>query len=97
MPRIRTRGAADFTIGALGATAHLAFARAFDDDPRLATGAGASYTDGILLQFATNLAFPQVPSRRSHSLTPPLPSLFYHGSQFRKKHSRHHRHADTVR
>ena len=45
-------------LGALGVAAHLAFARAFEGDPRLANGAGASYAGGILLQFATNLVVP---------------------------------------
>ena len=39
----------------LGAAAHHAFALAFQDDPKLATGAGAAYAAGILLQFAVNL------------------------------------------
>ena len=42
-------------LGLLGAAAHHAFARAFQDDPKLATGAGAAYAAGILLQFALNL------------------------------------------
>ena len=42
-------------LGLLGATAHHAFALAFQDDPKLATGAGAAYAAGILLQFALNL------------------------------------------
>ena len=42
-------------LGTLGAAAHTSFARAFEADPRLATGAGAAYAAGILLQFATNL------------------------------------------
>ena len=42
-------------LGLLGAAAHHAFAMAFQDDPKLATGAGAAYTAGILLQFALNL------------------------------------------
>ena len=32
-----------------------AFAMAFQDDPKLATGAGAAYAAGILMQFALNL------------------------------------------
>ena len=42
-------------LGLLGAAAHHAFATAFQDDPKLATGAGAAYTAGILMQFAINL------------------------------------------
>lgn len=42
-------------LGLLGAAAHRAFALAFQDDPKLATGAGAAYAAGILLQFALNL------------------------------------------
>ena len=42
-------------LGVLGAAAYLAFARAFEGDPCLATGDGTSYAGGILLQFATNL------------------------------------------
>lgn len=42
-------------LGLLGAAAHHAFAMAFQDDPKLATGAGAAYAAGILMQFATNL------------------------------------------
>ena len=42
-------------LGLLGAAAHHAFALAFQDDPKLATGAGAAYAAGILLQFALNL------------------------------------------
>lgn len=42
-------------LGLLGATAHHAFALAFQDDPKLATGAGAAYAAGILMQFVTNL------------------------------------------
>lgn len=42
-------------LGLLGAAAHHAFALAFQDDPKLATGAGAAYAAGILMQFATNL------------------------------------------
>lgn len=44
-----------FGLGVLGAAAHHAFAMAFQDDPKLATGAGAAYAAGILLQFAVNL------------------------------------------
>ena len=44
-----------FGLGVLGAAAHHAFALAFQDDPKLATGAGAAYAAGILLQFAVNL------------------------------------------
>lgn len=44
-----------FGLGMLGAAAHRAFALAFQDDPKLATGAGAAYAAGILLQFALNL------------------------------------------
>ena len=44
-----------FGLGLLGAAAHRAFASAFQDDPKLATGAGAAYAAGILLQFALNL------------------------------------------
>lgn len=44
-----------FGLGMLGAVAHRAFALAFQDDPKLATGAGAAYAAGILLQFALNL------------------------------------------
>lgn len=40
-----------FGLGMLGAAAHRAFALAFQDDPKLATGAGAAYAAGILLQF----------------------------------------------
>lgn len=42
-------------LGLLGAAAHHTFALAFQDDPKLATGAGASYAAGILMQFAINL------------------------------------------
>ena len=42
-------------LGLLGAAAHHTFALAFQDDPKLATGAGAAYAAGILMQFATNL------------------------------------------
>ena len=42
-------------LGLLGAAAHHSFALAFQDDPKLATGAGAAYAAGILLQFALNL------------------------------------------
>lgn len=42
-------------LGLLGAAAHHAFATAFQDDPKLATGAGAAYAAGILMQFAVNL------------------------------------------
>ena len=42
-------------LGLLGAAAHRAFALAFQDDPKLATGAGAAYAAGILMQFAINL------------------------------------------
>ena len=44
-----------FGLGLLGAAAHHAFALAFQDDLKLATGAGAAYAAGILMQFATNL------------------------------------------
>lgn len=44
-----------FGLGLLGAAAHHAFSLAFQDDPKLATGAGAAYAAGILLQFALNL------------------------------------------
>lgn len=47
-----------FGLGLLGAAAHHAFSlafRAFRDDPKLATGAGAAYAAGILMQFAVNL------------------------------------------
>lgn len=42
-------------LGLLGAAAHHAFSMAFQDDPKLATGAGAAYAAGILMQFAINL------------------------------------------
>ncbi|MDY5935635.1 MAG: hypothetical protein SPJ26_00780, partial [Collinsella sp.] len=42
-------------LGLLGAAAHHAFSMAFQDDPKLATGAGAAYAAGILIQFAINL------------------------------------------
>lgn len=42
-------------LGLLGAAAHHAFAMTFQDDPKLATGAGTAYAAGILMQFATNL------------------------------------------
>lgn len=42
-------------LGLLGAAAHHAFSLAFQDDPKFATGAGASYAAGILMQFAINL------------------------------------------
>ncbi len=42
-------------LGLLGAAAHRAFALAFQDDPKLANGAGAAYAAGILLQFTLNL------------------------------------------
>ena len=42
-------------LGLLGAATHYAFSLAFQDDPKLATGAGAAYAAGILLQFALNL------------------------------------------
>lgn len=42
-------------LGLLGAAAHHAFATAFQNDPKLATGAGAAYAAGILMQFAVNL------------------------------------------
>lgn len=42
-------------LGLLGAAAHHAFAMAFQDDLKLATGAGASYAAGILMQFTINL------------------------------------------
>lgn len=44
-----------FALGLLGAAAHHAFALAFKDDPKLATGAGAAYESGILIQFAINV------------------------------------------
>lgn len=44
-----------FGLGLLGAAAHHAFSLAFQDDPKLATGAGAAYAAGILTQFVTNL------------------------------------------
>lgn len=45
-------------LGLLGAAAHTAFAQSFEHDPKLATGAGAAYAAGILLQFAVNLVVP---------------------------------------
>lgn len=39
----------------MGAATHYAFSLAFQDDPKLATGAGAAYAAGILMQFAVNL------------------------------------------
>lgn len=42
-------------LGLLGAATHYAFSLAFQDDPKLATGAGAAYAAGILMQFAINL------------------------------------------
>ena len=42
-------------LGLLGGAAHHAFATTFQDDPKLATGAGAAYAAGILMQFAINL------------------------------------------
>lgn len=42
-------------LGLLGASTHHAFSLAFQDDPKLATGAGAAYAAGILMQFAVNL------------------------------------------
>lgn len=42
-------------LGLLGAATHHAFSLAFQDDPKLATGAGAAYAAGILIQFAINL------------------------------------------
>ncbi|MFR7669483.1 MAG: hypothetical protein ACLU0O_00625 [Collinsella sp.] len=42
-------------LGLLGAAAHHAFSLAFQDDPKLATGAGAAYAAGILMKFAVNL------------------------------------------
>ena len=42
-------------LGLLGAAAHHTFALAFQDDPKLATGAGAAYAAGILMQFVINL------------------------------------------
>ncbi len=42
-------------LGLLGAAAHHTFAMTFQDDPKLATGAGAAYAAGILMQFAVNL------------------------------------------
>lgn len=44
-----------FGLGLLGAATHHAFSLAFQDDPKLATGAGAAYAAGILMQFAINL------------------------------------------
>lgn len=44
-----------FALGLLGAAAHHAFAMAFKDDLKLATGAGAAYASGILIQFGINL------------------------------------------
>ena len=44
-----------YGLGLLGAAAHHAFSLAFQDDPKLATGAGAAYAAGILMQFAVNL------------------------------------------
>lgn len=44
-----------FGLGLLGAAAHHAFATAFQNDPKLATGAGAAYAAGILMQFAVGL------------------------------------------
>lgn len=44
-----------FGLGLLGDAAHHAFSLAFQDDPKLATGAGAAYAAGILMQFAINL------------------------------------------
>ena len=44
-----------FALGLLGAAAHHAFALSFKDDPKLATGAGAAYASGILIQFVINL------------------------------------------
>ena len=44
-----------FALGVLGAAAHTSFAMGFAGDPKLATGAGASYAAGILLQFVCNL------------------------------------------
>lgn len=44
-----------FGLGLLGGAAHHAFSLAFQDDPKLATGAGAAYAAGILMQFAVNL------------------------------------------
>lgn len=44
-----------FGLGLLGAAAHHAFSLAFQDDPKLAAGAGAAYAAGILMQFAVNL------------------------------------------
>lgn len=43
-------------LGMIGAAAYHAFAMAFRADPKLATGAGAAYAAGIMLQFAVNLA-----------------------------------------
>lgn len=45
-------------FGMLGAAAHTHFAESFAGDPKLATGAGAAYASGILLQFANNLVVP---------------------------------------
>lgn len=42
-------------LGLLGAAAHHAFSLAFQNDSKLATGAGAAYAAGILMQFAVNL------------------------------------------
>lgn len=44
-----------FGLGLLGAAAHHTFSLTFQDDPKLATGAGAAYAAGILIQFAINL------------------------------------------
>lgn len=44
-----------FGLGLLGAAAHHALSLTFQDDPKLATGAGAAYAAGILMQFAINL------------------------------------------
>lgn len=46
------------TLGLLGGAAHTAFAKSFERDPKLATGAGASYAAGILLQFTVNFVVP---------------------------------------
>lgn len=42
-------------LGLLGAAAHHAFSLAFQNDSKLATGAGVAYAAGILMQFVTNL------------------------------------------
>ena len=47
-----------FLLGSLGAEAHWSMARAFEGSPSLATGAGAAYAAGILLQFLSNQFVP---------------------------------------